>query len=181
MKGKDPYPSMMRRLSCNPKRFWESWRQEVLKLKCDWRVSTKELVLRAQVRSSAGIHDVKVLVDTGAKIPLAFRKGLFAKEALKVAQFPVHFSVADGQPMEGGTHGAFLQLRLPVHTDQGLVLAKTARLFAYEANIRGMDVIVGYPFLKSFGLSVDTSNDSLCLRKKASSPRRGEVWMTPFQ
>ena len=91
---------------------------------------------------------MKTLVDTGAKIPLVFRKGLLASKSLRKATFPVHFSMVDGQRMEGGTHGIFVELQFPVYREGRLINAKTVKLFAYEADIRGIDVIVGYPFLK---------------------------------
>ena len=103
-----------RRLRCNPKGFWNVWQEEVLGLSQDWRTSTKELVLSAQVKCAAGSKKVKVLVETGAKIPLVFMQGLFNRNSLKKASFPVHFSTVDGQSMDGGTHGLFLEFRLPV-------------------------------------------------------------------
>ena len=107
------------------------------------------------------MRQVQVLIDTGAKIPLVIRKGLFAKESLRKATFPVHFSMVDGQNMEGGSHGIFVELQLPVYTQGRLINARTVKLFAYEANIRGIDVIAGYPFLKVFNLLVDTMRDRL--------------------
>ena len=129
----------------------------------DWRISTKELVLSALVRCAAGRKKVSVLIDTGAKIPLVFRQGLFDPKVLKKACFPVHFSTADGQSMEGGTHGLFLEFRLPVWSRGRLISAKTCSLFAYEANIHGVDIIMGYPFLKVFNLCVDAHHDRLAV------------------
>ena len=89
----------LRRLSCNPKGFWKAWRDEVLQLKADWRVSSKELTVDAHVKTTAGIQKVNILIDTGAKIPLAFRKDFVDQRHVKMAAFPVRFSMADGKAM----------------------------------------------------------------------------------
>ena len=108
--------------------------------------------------------EVKVLVDTGPKIPIAFRRKLIPGRSLKTASFPVQFTMADGKPMIGGTHGTMMQFQLPTYRGDDPVLAKTTPLFAYEADIQGCDVILGYPFLKAFHLVVDTVRDGLCLQ-----------------
>ena len=133
------------RLSCSPKGFWHAWREDILRKSQDWRISTKELVLDMIVRSAAGRQTVRVLVDTGAKIPLVFKHGLFLKGKLKQACFPVHFSTVDGQPMAGGTHGLFLEFELPLWRQGRLINARTCSLFAYEASIQGVDVIMDTP------------------------------------
>ena len=134
----------------------------MLQLKRDWRTSAKEMVLQGTLKSAKSTLDVSILVDTGAKIPLAFRKGLLAESTLRKAAFPVHFSLADGQAMDGGKRGTFLELRLPVWAKGQLITAKTTPLFAYEANIVGVDIIMWYQFLKAFALHVDTEQDRLC-------------------
>ena len=105
----DLHVAVTRRLACNPKGFWRSWQEEILRPQHDWRISARELVLQAKVKSRAGSKDVRILVDTGAKIPLVFRKDLFPKSALKKACLPVQFSTVNGDIMEGGTHGLFLE------------------------------------------------------------------------
>ena len=152
-----------RTLPCDPQSCWSEWQKEILQFQCDWRVATKEIVLEAQIRSPDGPKDVRVLVDTGARIPIAFRTGLLDATRLLQALFPVRFSMADGQPMNGGSHGAFLEIRLPVRQNHTEVLVRTAPLFAYEAPIVGSDLIIGYPFLKVFGIMVDTIHDCLSL------------------
>ena len=72
LKG-EPLSLPLRRLSCDPKEFWTGWRQEILPLCADWRVAVKELVLPAHVKSRCGLQEASILLDTGAKIPLAFR------------------------------------------------------------------------------------------------------------
>jgi len=50
--------------------------------------------------------------------------------------------------MAGGTHGLFLKFELPLWRQGRLINAKTCSLFAYEASIQGVDVIMGYPFFE---------------------------------
>ena len=157
----DLQAAVKQRLSCSPKGFWHAWREDILRMSQDWRISTKELVLQAHVKTAAGRQQFRVLVDTGAKIPLVFRHGLFPRRVLRKACFPVNFTTADGQPMAGGTHGLFLEFLLPIWRHGRLINARTCSLFAYEANIQGVDVIMGYPFLKVFNLSVDAQHDRL--------------------
>ena len=75
--------------------------------------------------------------------------------------FPGELYYADGQPMTGVTHGLFLEFLLPIWRHGRLINARTCSLFAYEANIQGVDVIMGYPFLKVFNLLVDAQHDRL--------------------
>ena len=150
-----------RRLSCSPKGFWSSWREDILKPSHDWRESAREMLIQAMVKTPAGRTQVRVLVDTGAKVPLVFRKDLLPKPCLKKACYPVHFLTVDGQRMEGGTHGQFMELWLPIYRNERLITARTCALFAYEADIKDIDIIMGYPFLKAFKLSVDAEHDCL--------------------
>ena len=157
----------MKRLPCNPKGFWNSWQQSILRFQSDWRVDAKELVLDAYMKCRHGLYNVRVLVDTGAKIPLVFKHGLIPQDKLMKASFPVKFSTVDGQTMEGGKHGLLMELRLPVWMQERHRVARTVPLFAYEANIHGVDMIMGYPFLKVFHLQVDTANDRLVIGPKS--------------
>ena len=65
--------------------------------------------------------------------------------------------------MRGGDRGIFLSLRLPVFVNEkSFVEAKTRSFFAYEAEINGVDLIIGYPFLKALNLMVDCGCDHQC-------------------
>ena len=145
-KQEDLHVAETRRLTCNPKGFWRTWREEILKPHHDWRISTRELVLQVKAKSKAGSVPARVLVDTGAKIPLVFRRDLFPRTCLKKARQPVVFSTVNGDIMEGGTHGLFLEFWLPVYKKGRLITARTCSLFAYEANVQNVDIIMGYPF-----------------------------------
>ena len=106
----DIQAAVKQRLSCSPKVFWHAWRKDILRISQEWRISTKELVRQAHFKAAAGRQQFRVLVDTGAKIPLVFRHGLFPRRVLRKACFPVNFTTADGQLMPGGTHGLFLEI-----------------------------------------------------------------------
>ena len=165
----------MRRLPCNPKGFWSAWKQDILQFQTDWRKSERELLLEASMKCTAGIFPVKVLVDTGAKIPLVFRRGLIEPASLKAAVFPVQFSTVDGRPMEGGSKGLLLELRLPACVNQDILMVRTLPLFAYEGDIHDIDVIIGYPFLKVFNLCINATHDRLFL----GSPISSELMLVP--
>ena len=169
IKHEDLHAGRIRRLSCNPKGFWKAWQEDVLRFKHDWRTSTKELVLHVNAKCGNDTFNVRILVDTGAKIPLVFQRGLIPSTSLRKAAFPVKFTTVDGQAMEGGTYGTFLEFRLPIWRQERLITARTCSLFAYEANVQGVDIIMGYPFLKAFNLQVDSANDRLVLESIDSS------------
>jgi len=163
-------PLAIRELAANTNAYLHRWRSDVLRLQGDWRVEPLELLLKARMKCVAGWMNVQVLVDTGAKIPVAFRKGLVDRKVLKEASFLVKVSVADGQQMEGGTHGMSIQLHLPVRRNRKFIIGKCVPLFGYEAAITGADVIIGYPFLKAFHLKVDTANDCLTTKMQSKVP-----------
>ena len=105
-----------RRLSCNPKGFWKAWREDILRLKHDWRTAAKELVLQVPVKCGHVSYEVRVLVDTGAKILLVFRHNLFPTTVLRKAAFPFRFSTLDGQTMDGGNQSpTVVAARAPDH------------------------------------------------------------------
>ena len=137
---------------CDPKGVWREWMSGFLSPSSDWRVAARELLLDVSIKCSAGSFAARALVDTGARIPLVFRPGLLPPGTVQPAKFPVQFSTATGAPMVGGTSGLMLQLVLPVEASTELFLVKTTPLFAYEADVVGCDLIIGYPFLKAFHL-----------------------------
>jgi len=57
-------------------------------------------------------------------------------------------------------------MRLPIKQGSESLTVRTVPLYAYEADLHGTDVIIGYPFLKGFGLQVDVAHD--CLKMSAS-------------
>ena len=75
--------------------------------------------------------------------------------------------------MRGGKKGLFLQLQLPVkvshRADDCYEIVRTQHLFAYEAALDAVDVIIGYPYLKAFNLMVDCAQN--CLRPGPAVPK----------
>ena len=176
-------------VKCDPTQMWAEWKVDIRRPQTDWRTSRRELIIKIETACSMSRMGRKTrqpalaLIDSGARIPLAMRIGLFPKERLQKAQFPVAFTTADGSPMTGGTHGVFLGLCLPVRVDSGdSKIIRTYPIFAYEAPLHGVDLIIGYPFLKAFDLVLDAVTDCLvhgplCRRalRTAPGPHRGTV------
>ena len=102
------------------------------------------------------IREVTALIDTGAAIPLVFRKGLFSESDLSRSTWPVKFVTASGAVMAGGTTGVSMEIVLPVlnsDTQSSRMENVTcASVWAYEAELHNTDVIIGYPYLAGFGL-----------------------------
>ena len=146
---------------CNPKEVWRQWMSGFLKPATDWRIAPRELMLDVSLKCASRTFAARALVDTGARIPLVFRHSLLPPGLLQPARFPVQFSTATGAPMSGGTSGLMLQLVLPIEANEEVFLVKTTPLFAYETDIAGCDIIIGYPFLKAYHLLPDPVRDRL--------------------
>jgi len=142
---------------------FKSWEAELISPDPKLFSYAVELVITCDIRVGDFSTNASVLVDTGCRIPMLFRKGLIPKEYLEKAQKTINIVTADGTPMSGGTHGCKMEVVLPVLGQNGRRL-KTVRcqaLWGYESAIEGNDLILGYPFLKIFNLVVDCPSDSL--------------------
>ena len=64
-----------------------------------------------------------------------------------------------------------MEIRLPVKDGTESFTVRTVPLFAYEADLHGTDIIIEYPFLKAFGLQVDTACDCLKMSASTKSPK----------
>ena len=64
-----------------------------------------------------------------------------------------------------------MEKRLPIKDGTESFTVRTVPLFAYEADLHGTDIIIGYPFLKAFGLQVDTACDCLKMSASTKSPK----------
>ena len=149
-------------VNCDATDVWTKWKESVLRPIVDWRSELFELVLKLDIQSGATVRTVRCLFDSGARIPLTIRHGVFPDDKLKPARFPVQFCTVNGTPMQGGERGLFASLRLPICVKgDKFVFVKTMALFAYVADIHDVDVIVGYPFLKAFNLLIDCAQDRL--------------------
>ena len=136
---------------------WKSWENEVACPDPVFSCQQLELVVMATIAVSGFSCQGSVLVDTGCRVPLLFRKGLIPEKFLEPARRPIRITTADGTPMVGGSQGCVLTVTLPV---AGLDGAPTQELsckpyWGYEAAVMGSDLILGYPFLKIFRLVVD--------------------------
>jgi hypothetical protein len=142
---------------------WHDWREEVFPPDPVCRLRPIELVVRANVYLEEHARSVSVLVDTGSRVPILFRKSLFPSHCLEKAVSPISLITADHAPMEGGIKGCSMIIALPVLCWSGEI-SKTLRCpptWAFEAAIKSSDIILGYPFLRKYKLVVDCSVDSL--------------------
>jgi hypothetical protein len=130
-----------------------------------------ELLVPVTIRHGRTTTVLTALVDTGASVPVLFRKGLFpSKENPAVRR--VSLSTANGSPLEGGARGAILTISLPCMTGGVATTLVCKRCWCYEAGLPSTDMILGYPFLKALGLAVDTSADVLrCVEEPSCKTR----------
>jgi hypothetical protein len=122
-----------------------------------------ELMVQATIQVDNFSCRASVLVDTGCRIPLLFRKGLIPGDILEPARRPIRISTADGTPMKGGGRGCVLRIKLPVAGLDGSPVTEFCcePAWGYEASVRTCDLILGYPFLKICQLVVDCPSDML--------------------
>ena len=127
------------------------------------------LVIPVQARSGSVTQTLRALVDTGAAMPLVIRTGAFPASVIQKSTWPVKFVTASGTVMTGGTTGVKLEISLPVAVPgQELVnRVECEALWAYEADLHSTEMIIGYPFLKGFGLAVDPGANSLVFSSAA--------------
>ena len=128
-----------------------------------------------KVSSGTGTRSARALIDTGASFPITLNTGFLPRKALQKSRFPVRFTNASGFRMLGGDLGAPVRVSLPVFEDSPgdstLVESCCAALWAMTVSIADVDVILCYPFLKLFGLTVDSARD--CLRFSAQQEPLG--------
>ena len=128
--------------------------------------TTLLLPVRLVIRNTV-VREVVALIDTGAAIPLVFRKGLFPESDLSKSTWPVKFVTASGAVMPGGTTGLSVEIVLPVLNSEIVPPrfegVSCAPVWAYEAELHNTDVIIGYPYLAGFGLGVDPGANALTM------------------
>ena len=93
---------------------------------------------------------------------LCVRTGVFADSSLKPARFPVLIQTVNGEFCKGGSKGLDLTLTMSVQDGDRTKKVRLEPYWCYEAGIKEVDLIIGYPYLKVFALMVDPDKD--CLR-----------------
>ena len=127
---------------------------------------TQELLMKVLWTGPKSHGTARVLIDTGCRVALLFRRGLV--ETLMPAAKPLRFTTASGADLSGGEKGAILSLDLTISGARGPCFARVSKIFGYEADISGPDMIIGYPLLAQFGLLVDAGASCLSLNPGAS-------------
>ena len=84
----------------------------------------------------------------------------FKNKELSLAARPLQITVADGSCIAGGTHGATVSGVVPVKHHGRMTEILCEDVFVYKADVVE-HVILGYPFCKSYGLTIDPVRDCL--------------------
>ena len=125
--------------------------------------SLTELVVPVRIRFSDGATELStsMLVDLGSEVLALAPESFFQGRQLVSARRPLRITVANGERIKGGTHGAVVDLGVQIHDCQGqLVQVVCEQVFVYKADVHE-HLIVGYPFCKAYGLMVDPVLDLL--------------------
>ena len=101
------------------------------------------------------------LVDTGCSVPLLLREGIVPTDLLQPAQRPIQLGTATGDPMNGGHHGVYGNLILPVTLRSKRLRLNCTDIWAYTAPLQDTAMLIGYPFLQSLRLRVNADTHSL--------------------
>ena len=83
------------------------------------------------------------------------KRSVFPEGSLRPAKRPLALSAVGSQPVPGGTEGAQVNISLPVCHYLGPLQCVCTDAWIYSADVTP-ELILGYPFLVAYGLTVDT-------------------------
>ena len=139
---------------------WDTWNQEYIypdgspgrEIKLQGNIAIDDLRLTA-----------RLMIDTGCQVSIVFRKGLIEGKYLQRAPQPISILTASGSNLTGGQKGCYLSVVIPLRDEAtgSTRMVHCAPSWAYEGAIKGNDLIIGYPFLKTFRFIIDCSSDTL--------------------
>ena len=95
-----------------------------------------------------------VLIDPGSEVFALAPSSFFENKELTLAARPLQITVADGSRIAGRTHGATVSIGLPVEHHGRMAEIRCEDVFVYKADVVER-IILGYPFSKSYGLTID--------------------------
>lgn len=132
------------------------------------------------ITKQEGTKVLRTLVDTGCRIRLLCKPGVFSAHSLEQAKLPLQIMSADGSHVEGGTHGIKMALKLPINRAGRGITITFPEAWCWVANITSVDLIIGYPYLQMHRLLVDTGEN--CLRAPISHRETGRHFysLTPL-
>ena len=102
----------------------------------------------------------KVLIDPGSQAFELAPSLFFKNNEFTLAARPLQITVADGSRIAGGTHCAMVSIALRVEHHGRMTEILCEDVFVYKADVVE-HVILGYPFCKSYGLTIDPVRDCL--------------------
>ena len=102
-----------------------------------------------------GVKRIRALIDTGCEVFAVVKRSAFPEGSLRPARRPLALSAVGSQPVPGGTEGAQVNISLPVCHYLGPLQCVCTDAWIYSADVTPA-LILGYPFLVAYGLTVDT-------------------------
>ena len=139
---------------------WDTWNQEYIYPDGS---PGRVIKLQGNIAIDALRLPARMMIDTGCQVSIVFRKGLIEGKYLVKALQPVSILTASGSNLTGGQKGCYLSVVIPICDEAtgSTRMVHCAPSWAYEAAIKGNDLIIGYPFLKTFRFIIDCSSDML--------------------
>ena len=102
-----------------------------------------------------------VLIHLDSQVFALAPRSFFEDKELTLAAPPLQITVADSSRIAGGTHGATVSIAsLPLEHQGRMTEILCEDVFVYKADVVA-HLILGYPFCKAYGLTIDPVSDSL--------------------
>ena len=102
-----------------------------------------------------GVKRIRALIDTCCEVFAVGKRSALPEGSLRPARRPLALSAVGSQPVPGGTEGAQVNISLPVCHYLGPLQCVCTDAWIYSADVTP-ELILGYPFLVAYGLTVDT-------------------------
>jgi hypothetical protein len=103
---------------------WESWDSQVQSPEPACKLPLIELMVTAELFTQNFSTSVTVLIDTGCRLFVLYRKGVIPEEYIRTPNRPINICTADNSPMDGGKYGCVMTLSLPILNCQNPLYTK---------------------------------------------------------
>ena len=122
-----------------------------------------QLLMHVVLEAGGVVRHARALVDTGAQVSL-IRTGLLPDEVFQPARRPLALKTASGEPLQGGQRVATLQVEFAAETEGGVRTQTPWKtdVAVHDGDI-GVDVILGYPWLRRQRVDVQPWRNALQL------------------
>jgi hypothetical protein len=122
-----------------------------------------QLMMEVTVRAAGHTRSATALVDTGAQTTLV-RRDLFPSDAFCDSNHPLLLRTVSGEQLQGGQREVTMEMEFAAETEEGdqAPAPYVTKVTAHDGEV-GVDIILGYPWLKVQRLDIQPWRDALQL------------------